>query len=151
METFRGFEFVDQLAAHIPPRRVQLVRRYGIYAGKVRAQWVDRPAIARLATVGWQSSHVFRVAQHADDENPANATLDVPDAWSRLRKQSWARLLQKIYEIDPFLCPKCNGHMRVVAIIQEPEELRKIISWAAEKTATQRVLQPVGPGPPVSA
>jgi hypothetical protein len=37
-ETFKGFEFVDQLVAHLPPRRVQLVRRYGVYAGKVRKQ-----------------------------------------------------------------------------------------------------------------
>jgi len=48
-ETFKGFEFVDQLAAHLPPRRVQLVRRYGVYAGKVRKQWQERPGIYRLA------------------------------------------------------------------------------------------------------
>jgi hypothetical protein len=35
-EIFKGFEFVDQLVDHLPPRRVQLVRRYGVYAGKVR-------------------------------------------------------------------------------------------------------------------
>jgi hypothetical protein len=34
IETFKGFEFVDQLVAHLPPRRVQLVRRYGL-----RIQW----------------------------------------------------------------------------------------------------------------
>jgi hypothetical protein len=44
-ETFKGFEFVDQLVAHLPPRRVQLVRRYGVYAGKVRKQWQERPHI----------------------------------------------------------------------------------------------------------
>jgi len=35
-ESLKGFEFVDQLVAHVPPRRVQMVRRYGVYAGKVR-------------------------------------------------------------------------------------------------------------------
>jgi predicted Zn-ribbon and HTH transcriptional regulator len=151
VETFRGFEFVAQLAAHIPPRRVQLVRRYGIYAGKVRAQWVDRPAISQLATVGWQSSHAVRASQFEDDANQADAALEIPDAWVRLRKQSWARLLRKIYEVDPFLCPKCNGQMRVVAIIEDPEELRKIIAWAAEKAVVPQDLLPVGPGPPVPA
>jgi hypothetical protein len=151
VETFRGFEFVEQLAAHIPPRRVQLVRRYGIYAGKVRAQWMERPAIVQLATVGWRSSHVVRTDQYGDDANPAGAALEIPDAWGRQRKQSWARLLRKIYEVDPFLCPKCSGLMRVVAIIQDPEELRKIIAWAAEKTEVSPDLLPVGPGPPVLA
>jgi hypothetical protein len=47
-ETFKGFEFVDQLVAHLPPRRVQLVRRYGVYAGKVRKQWQERPHIYHL-------------------------------------------------------------------------------------------------------
>jgi len=28
-EIFKGFEFVDQFVAPLPPRRVQLVRRYG--------------------------------------------------------------------------------------------------------------------------
>jgi hypothetical protein len=150
VETFRGFEFVDQLAAHIPPRRVQLVRRYGIYAGKVRAQWVDRPAIVHLATVGWQSSHIVR-DKRIEDEGDIDSVVAEPDAWAQLRKQSWARLLQKIYEVDPFLCPKCNGQMRVVAIIQDREELRKIIAWASMKTLSQQALLPVGPGPPVPA
>jgi hypothetical protein len=48
-EAFKSYEFVDQLAAHLPPRRVQLVRRYGVYAGKVRKQWQERPGIYRLA------------------------------------------------------------------------------------------------------
>ena len=44
-ETFRGFEFVDQLVVHLPPRRLQLVRRYGAYSGKVRNQWQQRSGI----------------------------------------------------------------------------------------------------------
>jgi hypothetical protein len=51
------------------------------------------------------------------------------DVWSRLRKQSWARLLQKVYEVDPFVCPKCQGTMAVIAIIEEENELDKIIAW----------------------
>jgi hypothetical protein len=52
---------------------------------------------------------------------------DKPDAWEKLRRQSWARLLQKIYEVDPFICPKYRGAMWVVAIIEDPRELTRII------------------------
>jgi hypothetical protein len=38
--------------------------------------------------------------------------------------------------------------MRVVAIIQEPAELRKIMAWAAEKAEVPQELLPVGSGPP---
>ena len=132
-ETFKGFEFVDQLVAHLPPRRVQLVRRYGVYAGKIRRQWQKRPSIYRLAPERWQKDHLCQTqtCHKLPQENTELATA--PDAWSKLRKQSWARLLQKVYEVDPFVCPKCQGAMSVVAIIEDPKELDKIIEWAKQQ------------------
>jgi hypothetical protein len=134
-EIFKGFEFVDQLVAHLPPRRAQLVRRYGVYAGKVRTQWQIRPGLYRFAPESWKQTHPARQLETQDQDTlryglePAEA----PDVWSKLRRQSWARLLQKVYEADPFLCPKCRGTMSVVAIIEEPEELARIIEWAANR------------------
>jgi hypothetical protein len=131
-ETFKGFEFVDQLVAHLPPRRVQLVRRYGVYAGKVRKQWQERPGIYRLAPDSWQKVHPNKPAT-VDVTFPKDApTREAPDAWTKLRKQSWARLLQKVYEVDPLICPKCQGTMSVVALIEDPKALTKIISWASQ-------------------
>ncbi|OHD78588.1 MAG: hypothetical protein A3J97_11545 [Spirochaetes bacterium RIFOXYC1_FULL_54_7] len=60
-------------------------------------------------------------------------SVEVPDAWAKLRRQSWARLLRKVYEVDPFICPKCQGTMSVVAIIEDPAELTKIIEWAKKQ------------------
>ena len=138
-ETFKGFEFVDQLVAHLPPRRVQLVRRYGVYAGKVRKQWQQRPNIYQLAPEGWQKDHPSQ-SQIVQAKPPENEeAVQVPDAWSKLRKQSWARLLQKVYEVDPFICPKCQGTMSIVAIIEDPKELTKIIDWAKHQDWEQTV------------
>ena len=136
-ETFKGFEFVDQLVAHLPPRRVQLVRRYGVYAGKVRKHWQERPNIYCLAPKSWQKGHPSQ-SQIVQAKAPENEeAVQVPDAWSKLRKQSWARLLQKVYEVDPFVCPKCQGTMSVVAIIEDPKELTKIIDWASQQKREQ--------------
>jgi hypothetical protein len=138
-ETFKGFEFVDQLVAHLPPRRIQLVRRYGLYAGKVRKQWQDRPNIYCLAPESWQKVHPSQ-SKIVHAKAPENEeAVQVPDAWSKLRKQSWARLLQKVYEVDPFVCPKCQGSMSVVAIIEDPKELTKIINWAKQQDWEQKV------------
>lgn len=60
-------------------------------------------------------------------------SAEVPDVWSRLRRQSWARLQQKVYEVDPFVCPKCQEAMSVVAIIEDLRELSKIIEWAQQQ------------------
>jgi hypothetical protein len=36
-------------------------------------------------------------------------------------------MLAKIYEIDPFLCPKCGSEMRVIAVIQDVTEIKRIL------------------------
>lgn len=49
------------------------------------------------------------------------------DGSSREFRQSWARLIQKIYEVDPLTCPKCQGRMRILAFIEDPEIRKKIL------------------------
>ncbi|WP_211233429.1 IS91 family transposase [Salinispira pacifica] len=90
-EYFRSFEFIDQLMAHLPPRRVQLVRRYGVYAGRVRSKWKDRPKLAHFATDYWHEQRGTDTSADSPTEDEHELQGDV---WSRLRKQSWARLLQ---------------------------------------------------------
>jgi len=31
--------------------------------------------------------------------------------------KGWAEMIRKVYEIDPMICPKCGGLMKVVAFI----------------------------------
>ena len=44
------------------------------------------------------------------------------------RKRAWARLLAQVYEIDALVCPKCGCEMTVVAVIQDPVEIRDILA-----------------------
>ena len=61
------------------------------------------------------------------------------DGFSRARRQNWARLLRKIYEVDPFTCPRCLAPMKVVALIEQPEIIRQILHhlklWEARERA----------------
>lgn len=34
-------------------------------------------------------------------------------------RKNWARLIQKIYHVNPLLCPKCQGIMKSVVFIEE--------------------------------
>ena len=36
------------------------------------------------------------------------------------RRQSWARLLRRILEVDPLLCPRCQVEMKIVSVITDP-------------------------------
>ena len=29
--------------------------------------------------------------------------------------KSWARFIKRIYEVDPLICPKCGGNIRIIA------------------------------------
>ena len=49
-------------------------------------------------------------------------------------KATWARLIRKVYEVDPLECPKCKGSMRVIALIEDAGVIRRILEhlglWA---------------------
>jgi 16S rRNA U1498 N3-methylase RsmE len=48
-------------------------------------------------------------------------------AWARLSQTRRARLLAKVYEVDPMVCPKCGAEMKVIAVIEDPDELKRIL------------------------
>ena len=79
-----------------------MVRYYGYYSNKCRGR---------------------RKKAATDDIVPS---ISEPTACFASRK-SWARLIQKIYEVDPLTCPKCQGRMRVIAFIEDDIVIRKIL------------------------
>ena len=36
-------------------------------------------------------------------------------------------MIKKVYGVDPLICPKCQSEMKIVAVIQDPDEVRKIL------------------------
>jgi len=42
-------------------------------------------------------------------------------------RRGWARLIRRVYEVDPLVCPRCQGVMRVVAFITEGRVIRRIL------------------------
>jgi len=56
----------------------------------------------------------------------------------RLPAKGWAAMIRKVYEVDPMVCPKCGGQMKVVAFLTEHAVVDRIIdhlklTFAAEK------------------
>ncbi|MFH2093347.1 MAG: hypothetical protein ABIJ31_13375 [Pseudomonadota bacterium] len=46
---------------------------------------------------------------------------------SKEARQNWARSIQKIYEVDPLVCPKGQGQMEIISIIDGFEILDRIL------------------------
>jgi len=121
-----GADWLAQLCRHIPDRFEHLVRYAGWYSNRSRGK-------RRLA--GTQKAVI------------APVEIDVREA-ARVRS-TWARLIHKVYEVDPLECPKCKGPMRVIALTEDRAVIRKILThlglWAPQQAVGS------GPGPPASA
>jgi hypothetical protein len=95
---------------------------------------------------GWYSNR-SRGKRRLNESEPAEVAtreIDVREA-GRVRS-TWARLIHKVYEVDPLECPRCKGPMRVIALIKDKAVIRRILThlglWSP-KTAARK-----GPGPP---
>ena len=68
-------------------------------------------------------------------------------------RRRWAQLIRRVYEIDPLVCPRCQGVMRVVAFITDGRVIRRILDHlgASARRATQdRAPLPAAAAVPVS-
>jgi hypothetical protein len=103
-KTFEALDWLAQLVTHIPNKGEQMVRYYGYYSNKSRG---------------------MRKKAGSDNQVPALVASAVsPKAF----RKNWARLIQKIYQIDPLLWPKCLGPMKVISFIEDGELIKKILN-----------------------
>ena len=122
---FDALDFLAELTQHIPPKGLQLIRRYGLYASRTKGRWEEMPWVFERAPDGWKATHRNSAGNDRMGFDPLSdgdeeITVDA-------RKRAWARLLAKVYEVDPFVCPKCGAEMKVIAVIEGPEELERIL------------------------
>jgi len=72
--------------------------------------------------------------------------LEVDDN-SKAYRKNWARLIQKIYEADPLLCPKCQARMRIISSIEDPEVIKKMLKhlrlWMVKGTPQVRPMRKI--------
>jgi len=80
-----------------------------------------------------------------------SVTVVAPEDFSsRDAKRRWAELIRLIYAVDPLACPRCGGPMRVIALIQEPKVIDRILSHLRQRGRDARA-RPWATGPPHDA
>ena len=113
--TFEPTAFIARLVAHIPDKGQALQRYYGYYANRARGERRKAQARPAVPTDGG-------AAPDADDPSLRAVAIVEPEDFNRTAARlRWAELLRLIYEVDPLVCPRCGGPMRVVALIKGPE------------------------------
>ncbi len=115
-----GVEWLELLCKHIPDRNEHMVRFYGRYSSRTRGAEHERP-----------------------DTDEPEAEVSTPAR--QAAKAAWAKLIRKVYEVDPLECPKCGAQMRVIALIEDPAVIERILTWLG----LWEPRQPGGPSPPV--
>jgi hypothetical protein len=103
-KTFPAMEWLAAMCSHIPNRGEQMVRYYGYYSNVSRGK---------------------RKEAETDDAVPC---ILEPAGKVKAFRKSWARLIQKIYEVDPLVCPHCKGTMRIISFIEDAQVIRDILT-----------------------
>ena len=123
------------------PRLSRWDRVFWVWLSRLWASWRSSLLIVQPATVlvwhrkgfyyGWYSNASRgnrKKAQHQAQEPAPEGTIEIPPpAVAPALKQRWGQLSKKVYEADPLLCPRCGGAMRILACIDQPEVLEKIV------------------------
>ena len=56
-------------------------------------------------------------------------------------RRGWAQLLRRVYEIEPLVCPRCQGVMRVVASRSSPTAaLMRVVAFITDGRVIRRIL-----------
>lgn len=109
-------DFLARVVMHIPEPRRHVIRYYGAYSSVVRARRARRAASA----AGGSAAPALPPPEHEP------ASLE----WQAARRR-WAQLIRRIYEVDPLVCPRCGGTMRIIAFITEPRVIASILRHLA--------------------
>jgi len=130
--------FVHAMVTQIPDAKKHLVRYYGGYSHRMRATVrAQNAAVGAVTGDGGEPSG----APGASPEPVTPAERGSPEA---KRRSAWRRLLQKQFEVDPLLCPKCGTVMKVVAFITERATIDRILGHR-EETGLVSPFEPRGP------
>ncbi len=67
-------------------------------------------------------------------ENAAKAKAEVVEKTKKV-SQTWAKLIARIYEVDPLTCSSCGKKIKIIAFVTHSAQIRRILSGIGWPTA----------------
>ena len=105
---YEVFEFMALLAGHIPSPYETITFYDGIYSSSYRGK---------------------------ERKEKREDAMEIEKIKGKAKASaSWARLIHKIFEVDPLLCPNCGKAMKIIALITNHQEIKKILKHIGEET-----------------
>lgn len=129
---FEPLNFIARLAALVPKPRVNLTRFHGVFAPNSKHRALVTPAKRGKGSK-------LKAPDEAQDQAPAE----------RRTAMTWAQRLKRVFNIDIETCRECGGAMKVIACIEDPVVIQKILNHLKEKGEYQDTFRlPESRGPP---
>jgi len=114
-------EFMQRLAALVPRPRLNLIR----FASFRFAKYLLTPFHGVLAPNAKLRSEIIP-GNKKNKSNVSDTNDDVPPSPASVRI-SWARLLNRVFDIDIEDCLHCGGTLKIIAAILERAAITKIL------------------------
>ncbi len=115
-----SLDWVHAICQQIPDRGQHLTRFYGAYANRIRK------ALSEDASPDAPSS------------SPPPSEPDPASAGAPASRACWARLIRKVFEVDPLICARCGGEMKVIAVVTAPKVVDRIVRHLQENAESER-------------
>ena len=129
---FEPLDLLARLAALTPRPRINLIIYHGVLApnARVRAAVVTFGAHAGVtpaAAAGGGSAPPEPTARDIARGTgiPAERATAQPDA--ARRGWTWAQLMRRAFDLDVQACPNCDGRLRLIATIVDPQTIRALL------------------------
>lgn len=121
---YEPLELLEKLAAIIPRPRVNQLLYHGVLGP--HAAW-------RKEVVGYGRSMALEIiggdgARADDGQNDSAAHVPTRKSYT------WSELMARAFLLDVLECPKCSGRMKLIALIDEPPVVRKILEHVGLST-----------------
>ena len=127
---FEPLDFIARLAALVPKPRVNLTRFHGVFAPNSKYR-------ARVTPAKRGKGNKRKVPDEAQTPAECRASM------------TWAQRLKRVFNIDVETCQACGGTARIIACINDPVVIEKILSHLKEKAAPAQPVQwPESRAPP---
>jgi hypothetical protein len=119
---YEPLELMERLAALVHPPRFNITRYYGMFAPAARL----RPRLIPEAEGSTPPRHPgckTGVAVPATEPGKTKKKRACQP-----RNYQWATLMERVFELDVLACPRCGGRMRILAAIDTPDAIHKILT-----------------------
>ena len=112
-------ELLERLVPLVPRPRINLLLYHGVLAPN--SPW--RRAVVAGAEPEARPGEPCSPGAPADDRHD-----DVKTPRARPKYRAWADLMRRAFEADVLACPRCGGRMIVLATIEDPAVIRRILT-----------------------